>query len=290
MSDIARILELWPEQAQFAVLTGAGCSTGAGIPDYRDEKGEWKHARPVMYADFMAKLAVRQRYWSRSMLGWPRMAKAQPTECHTALADMQARGHLTGIITQNVDRLHQRSGSEAIDLHGALDEVRCQNCGAQWPRSEWQQRIREANPNWQATVVDIQDAPDGDAILEGADYASFSVPDCELCGGIVKPEVVFFGENVPKSRVAAAYDMVDQAHGLLVVGSSLMVFSGLRFVRRAAQADKPVVIINRGVTRGDDVANLKIESEVSDTLSALARALRDRANVYIDTQEPPSDR
>ncbi|MEL7025197.1 MAG: NAD-dependent protein deacetylase [Pseudomonadota bacterium] len=276
MSSIADALALWPEKQSFAALTGAGCSTSAGIPDYRDERGEWKHARPVQYADFMAHESVRQRYWARSMLGWPRMARAEPTECHRAIAELQKSGRINGIITQNVDRLHQRAGSTAIDLHGALEEVQCQACGAEWSRRNWQARISRHNPDWQATVSNIQDAPDGDAILEGADYGSFVVPPCDRCGGIVKPKVVFFGENVPKSRVEAAFDLVESAAGLLVVGSSLMVFSGLRFVRAAHQAGKPVIIVNRGVTRGDDLASLKIEADVGLSMRALHDALERR--------------
>lgn len=278
MSDVEQALSHWPVDARFAVLTGAGISTSAGIPDYRDERGEWKHARPVMYADFMAQLTVRQRYWARSMLGWPRMAKARPTSAHKALAAMQRDGHIDGLITQNVDRLHQSAGANAIDLHGTLDSVRCQSCGAQWARQDWQQRIATANPDWHDTVTAVRDAPDGDAILEGADYGTFEVPDCNRCGGIVKPEVVFFGENVPKPVVESAYAAVDRAAGLLVAGSSLMVFSGLRFVRHAAKQYKPVLIINRGVTRGDDLATVKIEADTGGTLTALSQALRARHN------------
>ncbi|MEL7310978.1 MAG: NAD-dependent protein deacetylase [Pseudomonadota bacterium] len=276
MSDVEAAVALWPDDQPFAVLTGAGCSTSAGIPDYRDKHGEWKHARPVQYADFMAQHAVRQRYWARSMLGWPRMALAEPTECHRSLANLQDAGWINGIITQNVDRLHQRAGSSAIDLHGALEEVQCQSCGAEWQRREWQSRIADLNPDWAATVSSVRDAPDGDAIVEGADYASFVVPDCDRCGGIVKPKVVFFGENVPKPRVEAAFDMVHSAAGLLVVGSSLMVFSGLRFVRAAHQSDKPVIIINRGITRGDDLATVKIEADVGECTRALYEALSAR--------------
>ena len=278
MSDaLAPLLAHWPAGARFAVLTGAGCSTDAGIPDYRDEAGEWKHARPVQYQDFMREHAVRQRYWARSMLGWPRMAHAAPAAAHHALARIEAAGALTGLITQNVDTLHERAGSRAtIDLHGRLDAVACQNCNLRLSRADWQHTISARNPGWADTVADIRDAPDGDAILAGADYSTFVVPDCPRCGGVVKPDVVFFGENVPRDRVDRAYQWVDEADGLLVAGTSLMVFSGLRFVRRAAAGAKPVLIVNRGVTRGDDLATAKVSDNVGDVLGGLADRLADR--------------
>ncbi len=259
---------------RLVIVTGAGVSTDSGIPDYRDEDGEWKNARPVLYGDFMGHVEVRQRYWARSMLGWPRMAQAQPGRAHHALAAIERDGHVVQLITQNVDGLHQAAGSEAvIDLHGRLDEVACQNCGLVLARAEWQATIADANPGFGALVTSVRDAPDGDAVIEGADYAAFDVPDCPRCGGIVKPEVVFFGENVPRDRVIAAYEAVDTADGLLVVGSSLMVFSGFRFARRAAEAEKPLYIINRGRTRADEIATAKLEAGVGGALETLIDAI-----------------
>ncbi|MEL6870832.1 MAG: NAD-dependent protein deacetylase [Pseudomonadota bacterium] len=257
--------------ARFAVLTGAGCSTGSGIPDYRDDDGEWKHARPVMFQDFVNEHNVRQRYWARSMLGWPRMTQAKPGKAHQALATLQTGGAVERLITQNVDGLHQQAGSaDVIDLHGRLDEVRCLSCQTVTTRKAWQGRISVLNPQWQDTVHDVRDAPDGDAIIEQADYSSFHVPECPQCGGIVKPEVVFFGENVPRQRVDDAYAAVDAADGVIVAGSSLMVFSGFRFARRCHEQDKPLYIVNRGKTRADDIASEKLHGDVGEILQALA--------------------
>ena len=256
------------------VLTGAGCSTHSGIPDYRDENGEWKNARPVMYADFVGRASVRQRYWARSMLGWPRMADARPGPAHFAIARMQERGFVAQLVTQNVDGLHQEAGSrDVIDLHGRLDEVACLDCGARYPRRDWQSTIANLNPDWHTQVEAVRGAPDGDAIIEGADYGSFRVPECPACGGIVKPEVVFFGESVPRDRVDRAYAATDAADLLLVAGSSLMVFSGFRFVRRAHQAGKPIIIVNRGQTRADELASIKVDADVGEALTRFARRI-----------------
>ncbi|MEO0614852.1 MAG: NAD-dependent protein deacetylase [Pseudomonadota bacterium] len=271
---IEALAGLLDDGGRVAVLTGAGCSTDSGIPDYRDDDGEWKHARPVMYADFMEQSAVRQRYWARSMLGWPRMNEARPGRAHTALARLQHAGHIERLITQNVDGLHQAAGSEAvIDLHGRLDEVACQSCGLVLPRADWQGTIADANREFRALVSSVREAPDGDAIIEGADYGAFVVPACPRCEGIVKPEVVFFGENVPRERVDAAYAAVSTAHALLVVGSSLMVFSGFRFARRTRELDKPLFIMNRGRTRADDIATAKMSAGAAEALEALTSAL-----------------
>ena len=271
---IESLAELLDHGGRVAVLTGAGCSTDSGIPDYRDDEGEWKNARPVMYADFMEQAAVRQRYWARSMVGWPRMNEAQPGRAHAALAQLQHAGHVERLITQNVDGLHQAAGSEdVIDLHGRLDEVACQDCGLVLPRADWQGTIADANRDFRALVSSVREAPDGDAIIEGADYSAFTVPDCPRCGGIIKPEVVFFGENVPRERVDAAYAAVADANALLVVGSSLMVFSGFRFARRTRELDKPLYIMNRGRTRADDIATAKVSAGAAEALEALTAAL-----------------
>jgi NAD-dependent SIR2 family protein deacetylase len=252
------------------VLTGAGCSTASGIPDYRDPAGEWKHARPVQYADFMARHSVRQRYWARSMVGWPRMAAAAPNRAHRSLTALQQRGQVERLVTQNVDGLHQKAGSESvIDLHGRIDAVVCMACGLGLSRADWQAEVATLNPVWERHIGAASDRPDGDVEIAQADYAGFVVPPCPRCGGIVKPDVVFFGEAVPAGRVSAAKAALAAADALLVVGSSLMVFSGFRFARHAAEAHKPIVIVNRGRTRADDLAALKIDGDCGDVLGGV---------------------
>jgi NAD-dependent SIR2 family protein deacetylase len=249
------------------VLTGAGCSTASGIPAYRDESGAWKHKPPVQFQDFITSFATRQRYWARSMVGWARVAAASPTMAHRALATLEKTGAVAALITQNVDGLHQKAGSDAvIDLHGRLDTVRCLQCGASMSRASIQHELVARNPRWAARVG--QEAPDGDARVEGS-FEDVRVPDCETCGGVLKPDVVFFGENVPKARVADAYAALGQSDGVLVVGSSLMVFSGYRFCLAAVEMGKPIVLVNRGKTRADELAQLKIEGDCGDVLSDL---------------------
>lgn len=254
---LARFLE---EAGCISVLTGAGVSTASGIPEYRDRDGNWKHPQPVQYSDFLNRENVRRRYWARSFVGWRRMSRAQPNDAHVALTELERAGFVNTTITQNVDGLHQQSGSaRVIDLHGRLDAVRCLDCGDTVAREEWQARLLERNPGWRAHVTQFN--PDGDAELADEDYTGFSVPACEACGGIMKPDVVFFGESVPRERVDAARAAIEDAGALLIVGSSLMVFSGLRFARHAHASDKPVAILNQGRTRADDLAAIKIEAD-----------------------------
>ena len=263
MSPLQQFVEAHP---RLFVLTGAGCSTDSGIPDYRDREGEWKRAPPVTLQAFMHEPATRRRYWARSMLGWPHVARAQPNAAHRALAQMEQRGRIERLVTQNVDRLHQRAGSQrVVDLHGRLDEVRCMACDWRSPRDDFQRRLIERNPDgWQleATI-----APDGDADLTGMDFDRFEVPPCPRCGGIVKPDVVFFGEGVPRERVDAATQAWQAADAVLVVGSSLMVYSGYRFVQAAAKAGKPVAAVTLGRTRADALLSLKIDARCSDALA-----------------------
>ncbi len=249
------------------VLTGAGCSTDSGIPDYRDADGQWKRSPPVNYQAFMAQAATRQRYWARSLLGWSRFGRAQPNATHHALAVLEADGRVELLLTQNVDGLHQRAGSQTvIDLHGRLDQVRCIGCGALSPREELQQRLDAANPGWLQLQAGI--APDGDADLE-VDFSGFQVPACTHCGGILKPDVVFFGESVPRERVAAVQAHLERADAVLVVGSSLMVYSGFRFVDAAARAGLPVAAVNLGRTRADALLSLKVEIPCAQALAFL---------------------
>lgn len=254
------------------VLTGAGCSTDSGIPDYRDAAGDWKRAQPVTYQAFMGELATRQRYWARSLLGWPRFGHARPNATHAALAQLEARGQVELLLTQNVDGLHQAAGSRAtIDLHGRLDVVRCTGCERRMPRETFQQHLLRHNPQW--ATLQAAPAPDGDADLDGVDFASFVVPPCARCGGVLKPDVVFFGENVPRERVASAFAHLQRADAVLVVGSSLMVYSGFRFVQAAAKAGLPIAAINLGRTRGDDLLQLKVAQPCAQALDFLLPAM-----------------
>jgi NAD-dependent SIR2 family protein deacetylase len=266
-SELARFLA---RARRVAVVTGAGVSTASGIPDYRDRNGDWKHARPVQYADFVSRPEVRRRYWARSFAGWQRIAGAQPNRAHTALAALESAGKVDTVITQNVDGLHHRAGSRrVIDLHGRLQSVRCMSCGAITGRDEWQAQLAAANPEWRRDADYF--APDGDAKLRDEDVSDFVTPDCAACGGLMKPDVVFFGENVPRERVASAFDATDRADALLVVGSSLMVYSGYRFARRAAETGKPIAIVNRGRTRADELAALRIDADCGEVLDYVSR-------------------
>ncbi|RDZ29679.1 NAD-dependent protein deacetylase [Lysobacter silvisoli] len=255
------------EHPRVFVLTGAGVSTDSGLPNYRGEDGRWQRKPPVTYQAFVGEPATRARYWARSFVGWPAFARARPNAAHTALARWQAHGGPARLVTQNVDGLHQRAGStEVIDLHGRLDEAVCLDCGARRPREALQDRLAAQNPDW--IGLQARTAPDGDADLEGLDFAGFVSPQCERCGGLLKPDVVFFGENVPRARVTAAFEALQQADAMLVVGSSLMVYSGYRFARAAREAGLPLALLNRGVTRADDIATLKLEADCGATLQA----------------------
>jgi NAD-dependent SIR2 family protein deacetylase len=253
-------------------LTGAGCSTASGIPDYRDEQGEWKRRPPVMIEAFRTQEAIYRRYWARAYVGWPRFTNVAPNDAHRAFAAWEGAGTLLQVVTQNVDRLHQRAGSRAvIDLHGRLDVIVCLGCGERTSRADLQTTIAAVNASWRA---DAATAPDGDADVDDGMIESFVAPHCERCGGLLKPDVVFFGENVPGERYAQARAAIAAADALLVAGSSLMVYSGFRFVRLAHEAGLPIAIVNRGRTRGDDFAELKVEEDVgtalTDAISAVA--------------------
>jgi len=252
---------------QVFVLTGAGISTNSGIPDYRDAAGQWKRQPPITWQAFVQEPRARARYWARSFVGWPVVARARPNGAHAALARLQQAGRLAGLVTQNVDGLHSRAGHEAvIDLHGRIDQVVCLDCGATAPRAQVQLQLAERNPAW--TSLQAGTAPDGDADLDGLDFTDFRPPTCARCDGLLKPDVVFFGENVPRARVQAAQDALAQAGAMLVVGSSLMVYSGYRFARMARERALPLVLLTRGVTRADDIATLKLSAECEATLAA----------------------
>ena len=250
------------------VLTGAGCSTGSGIPDYRDRSRAWKRPPPMHIPEFLASEAARKRYWARSMVGWKTFSVAKPNAIHHGLAALEQARWISCLVTQNVDGLHQRAGSaHVIDLHGRLHDVVCLDCSQKTLRSEVQEQLEALNPDWHYAHTTI--APDGDVDLEGADYAQFELAHCKLCGGRLKPDVVFFGENVPRTRVETAMSELEQADALVVIGSSLSVFSGYRFVRAALKSGQPVYIVNDGETRADDDATLKISADARQVVDQL---------------------
>ncbi|MGI8587168.1 MAG: NAD-dependent protein deacetylase [Chloroflexia bacterium] len=266
--DLDRLVEFVLANERLAVLTGAGCSTESGIPDYRSPGGLWTNHKPIYYAEFVRNETARQRYWARSLAGWSSFQQADPNQAHYALAALEARGRVCGLITQNVDRLHQAAGSrDVLELHGHNDGVVCLDCGAEITRQQMQSALLALNPDWTARPVAF--APDGDAQLDTASFDGFHLPACLHCGGLLKPNVVFFGESVPPSRVARAAEIVDEADALLIVGSSLTVWSGYRFARQAALAGKPIAIVNIGPTRADPLAALKIEQRVGAFLPML---------------------
>ena len=270
--EVARLTELVGGGA-VVVLSGAGISTESGIPDYRGPSGASlrRHA-PMTFQAFRDDPVARRRYWARSHVGWQLMRTATPNDGHRAVAALEDRGLVVGTITQNVDGLHQAAGSrEVIDLHGRLDRVVCLACGATSTRASLRERLDEVNAAWRATVTAVN--PDGDVDLPDEQLDGFVVVDCLECGGLLKPDVVYFGENVPVARVEASYSMLDDARLLLVLGSSLTVFSGRRFVLRAAKDGIPVAIVNDGPTRGDEVAALKLETPLGETLSVVVDGL-----------------
>ena len=254
---------------RFLVLTGAGISTPSGIPDYRDSDGVRRGRQPMMYQEFLAQAEARRRYWARAMLGWPRVRQARPNAAHEALAQLQARQRITGLITQNVDTLHDQAGSQdVIELHGSLHRVLCLDCGQRSERQQIQ-RLMETETPYLADVDAVQ-APDGDTLLDPAFEARFQVPRCPHCGGErLKPDVVFFGENVAPLTATRALQAVEQADGLLVVGSSLMAYSAFRLCRAIKDQGKPLLAINRGKTRADELLDLKLEEPCEQLLPLL---------------------
>ena len=276
-------------------LTGAGCSTESGIPDYRGPDGRFRERAPMRYREFVGSAAARRRYWARSAVGWPRFSRARPNPGHRALAALEGAGLLQGVITQNVDGLHHAAGSRrVVELHGSLGRVRCLDCGGEERRSDLQRRLLELNPGWAerwggagaasggAGTAGARDdgeedgaelAPDGDAEVAGEAVRSFRVPECWACGGVLKPDVVFFGESVPADWVEEAWRLHETAQALLVVGSSLAVFSGRRFVYRAVEEALPVAVVNLGPTRADESARVKVEARAGEVLPRLVGVL-----------------
>jgi NAD-dependent SIR2 family protein deacetylase len=254
-----------------AILTGAGISTGSGIPDYRGPSSLARRSSgPITYQEFVAGAQARQRYWARSHIGWQALRHALPNDGHFAVADLQAGGLVAGVITQNVDGLHQAGGArDVIELHGSISKVICLSCGEVTERSELAERLGAVNPSWQRETFDLK--PDGDADIE--DVSGFHVVDCLACGGLLKPDVVFFGETVPAPRVARSFALVEEAKSLLVLGSSLKVMSGYRFVLHAKKLGIPIGIVNQGPTRGDAHADVLVDAELSSTLRSTALAL-----------------
>ncbi|MFJ4495610.1 NAD-dependent protein deacetylase [Pseudomonas atacamensis] len=259
---------------KFLILTGAGISTPSGIPDYRDSDGVRRGRQPMMYQEFLAAPESRRRYWARAMLGWPRVRKARPNAAHEALATLQQRGRISDLITQNVDTLHDQAGShDVIELHGSLHRVLCLDCGQRSERDAIQQQMETHNPY--LSGVDAVQAPDGDTLLDPAFEARFQVPQCPHCAGErMKPDVVFFGENVAQPTAARALAAAENAAGLLVVGSSLMAYSAFRLCRVIAERGKPLMAINLGKTRADDLLDLKIEGSCEELLPWLVEELR----------------
>jgi len=258
---------------KFLILTGAGISTPSGIPDYRDSDGVRRGRQPMMYQEFLAAPESRRRYWARAMLGWPRVRKARPNAAHEALATLQQRGRISALITQNVDTLHDQAGShDVIELHGSLHRVLCLDCGQRSERDAIQQQMETHNPY--LSGVDAVQAPDGDTLLDPAFEARFQVPQCPHCAGErMKPDVVFFGENVAQPTAARALAAAENAAGLLVVGSSLMAYSAFRLCRVIAEHGKPLMAINLGKTRADDLLDLKIEGSCEELLPWLVEEL-----------------
>lgn len=268
MHTTDKLLDQLERHRPALVLTGAGVSTESGIPAYRDASGAWQHPKPVLYQEFVASLAVRQRYWARSVVGWPRFDQARANLTHESLARLQQAGVVDKIVTQNVDGLHQHAGStDVVDLHGRLHEVICLACRETRSRERFQRQLIENNPGF--LIEQGLPAPDGDARLKQEKFPDFIVPDCR-CGGVLKPHVVFFGESVPRERVLRCQQALREAGALWVIGSSLMVFSGYRFAREAVDQNKPLLILTDGKTRADDIATLKLSKPCTEVVEAVA--------------------
>nr|CAA6830784.1 MAG: NAD-dependent protein deacetylase of SIR2 family [uncultured Thiotrichaceae bacterium] len=271
--ETQQLLDFIQQYPRLVILTGAGISLQSGIPTYRDSKGVWMGSAPMQQQDFIRDAAVRQRYWARSFIGRSTIADAQPNAAHFAVAELEQAGFVELLITQNVDNLHQQAGSQkVIDLHGNLRDVHCLDCAARSSRDDLQQRIADMNPQLKGLAAEIR--PDGDAILADEHVEQVQIPPCELCGGTLMPEVVFFGGTVPVTRVQYCLDALQRADALLVIGSSLKVYSGYRFCLRAKEWGKPIALINPGQTRADDLAALHLKTDSINLLQTLLAQLQ----------------
>ena len=267
--DVARLTDFIDRHHRLLVLTGAGLSTASGIPAYRDAQGQWLRRDPILYHDFIASDIVQRRYWARSFLGWPSICNGKANAAHHALARLEQRDKLALLVTQNVDGLHAQAGSQAlVEVHGSLWQVGCLGCHSRFPREAIQAQLLERNPDWRPEVLEIR--PDGDAELDARAYPGFQPVDCPTCGGVLKPDVVFFGEAVPAERHLAINRALAECDALVVVGSSLVVMSGYRIVRQAHQRGLPIAAINNGRTRADDLLSFKVGGDCVDVLSRLS--------------------
>lgn len=270
--ETARLIEWLATHPRLVVLTGAGLSAASGIPTYRDHNGQWQHSKPISHSEFIQSHDARQRYWARSMVGWPLMRDARPNCAHLALAQLESLDRVHLLITQNVDRLHQRAGSQrVVDLHGRLDRVICRDCRASYPRESIQHDLQHSNNPIPLPAASAR--PDGDSDLSHDQVASMIFPDCKACNGMLMPDVVFFGGSVPAERVQQCRRAIEEADALLVIGSSLTVYSGFRFCRQAEKLRKPIGIINPGQTRADPLAQLRLSTDCGPLLTGLLAAL-----------------
>ena len=267
-----QIAEFVRSHARVFAISGAGLSTASGIPDYRDEAREWKRPPPVQLQTFLASTNARSRYWARSFVGWPTFAAAEPNRAHRALVKLEVAGYLKILVTQNVDRLHQQAGHQnVVDLHGRLDRVVCMRCGALTTRADLQDWLAHENQGFEVARARL--APDGDADIDDVDTSAFRYPDCFRCGGILKPDVVFFGENVPRAVVSRSMAALEQSTALLLLGTSASPYSCFRYCRRAHELGKPIAIINIGQTRADDLAAVTASDDVGRVLESISKAL-----------------
>ena len=274
---LTRFLEAHP---RLVVLTGAGVSAASGIPTYRDAAGTWLRSTPIQHREFVSDERQRKRYWARSISGWPAVRDARPNRAHTALSRLEQQGVIELLITQNVDRLHQRAGSRQVtDLHGRLDRVQCLDCASRYSRESIQRQLLRENPHVRPGARTT--LPDGDADIAPHIVEAIVVPGCENCGGILKPDVVFFGGSVAREKVEHCMTALERADALLVAGSSLKVWSGFRFCKRATDLGKPLAVINPGQTRADPLATLKVRAECGPLLHDVAHTLPSRGNAAL---------
>jgi NAD-dependent SIR2 family protein deacetylase len=270
--DLDKLLRFMHSYPRLVVLSGAGVSAGSGIPTYRDTSGTWQRSEPIQHGDFLRLPERRQRYWARSFFGWPLVRDARPNAVHTALAQLERLQRLELLITQNVDRLHQKAGSqEVVDLHGRLDRVVCLACGDKTSRDQVQEQLQHRNPQLHAPTV--RPMPDGDADLPDDQISQLNVPECQRCTGTLMPDVVFFGGSVPRQRVNQGMQAIERADALVAVGTSLQVFSGFRFCRHAVASAKPLLLINPGSTRADTIATEKLACDSGELLQQVLAEL-----------------